>query len=115
MGASAVFLGAELERAYAEILGGRVNGGFSDGGKDIVFADDEIPALQVKLSVPLALRFLKESLRRHAFIPLCVGEPGSRHEILSSIRAYGGWVGYDIPNRGEVLDGISRVKALCGA
>ncbi|MBU6427265.1 hypothetical protein KGQ27_03470 [Patescibacteria group bacterium] len=115
MGASAVWRGTELENAYADILGGRMNGGFNDHGKDIVLADDEIPAVQVKSSLHFALEFLKESLKRRQFIPLCVGEPASRHEILTSLREYGAWVGYDIPNRGEVLDGIVRVKELCGA
>jgi|SRR3989344_8353114 len=115
MSASAIFRGAELEDAYAEILGGRLSGGFNDHGKDIVLADDEMPAVQVKSSIHFALAFLKESLRRRQFIPLCVGEPASRHEILTSLREFGAWVGYDIPNRGEVLDGIARVKELCGA
>ncbi len=115
MSASAVFLGAELERAYAEILGGRMNGGFTDGGRDILLDEEGISTVQVKSSVHFALGFLKESLRRREFIPLCVGEPASRQEILTSLRAYGAWVGYDIPNRGEVLDGICRVKELCGA
>jgi len=115
MSASAVFRGVELENAYAEILGGRMNGGFNDHGKDIILADEEFPSVQVKSSLHFAFAFLKESLRRRQFIPLCVGEPASRHEIITSLRECGAWVGYDIPNRGEVLDGIARVKELCGA
>ncbi len=109
------FVGAELEQAYAEVFGGKVVGGFSDGGLDVVTNDREVPAVQVKASVPFALAFLKESLRRRRFIPVCVGEPGGKEEMFHSLRASGGWVGHDIPRRGEILSGIARVRELIGA
>ena len=108
------FVGAELEEAYAEVFGGRVTGGFSDNGLDVATGDRSIPFVQVKSSVPFALAFLTESLRRRRFIPLCVGEPSGKEEMLSSLRTRGGWVGHDIPRRGEILEGIARVRALIG-
>ncbi len=107
------FIGAELERAYAEVLGGRVAGGFNDQGMDIVLNDESVPVIQVKSSVPYAMKFLTESVRRHQFIPICVGEPGRKDEVLATLKKFGGWVGYDIPRRGQILEGIRKVKTLC--
>ncbi|MDP3661612.1 MAG: hypothetical protein Q8R17_02070 [bacterium] len=108
------FVGAELEQAYAEVFGGAVNGGWSDGGKDVATNDSEIPAVQVKSSVPFALAFLKESLRRRRFIPICVGDPSGKEEMLHSLKKFGGYVGNDIPRRVEILEGIARVRELIG-
>jgi hypothetical protein len=107
-----IYLGAELEKSYAKILGGTVSGGFNDCGKDVVVHGTI--AVQVRSSVPFALKFLQESLRRRRFIPICVGEPGKKEEMLSTLAQFGGWVGYDIPRRQEVLEGIQRVRELCG-
>jgi hypothetical protein len=108
------FVGAELEQAYAEVFGGKVVGGFSDGGLDVVTNDKEIPTVQVKASVPFALAFLKESLRRRRFIPICIGEPSGKEEMLHTLKQFGGFVGRDIPRRGKVLEGIARVRELIG-
>ncbi|PJE73825.1 MAG: hypothetical protein COV01_03890 [Candidatus Taylorbacteria bacterium CG10_big_fil_rev_8_21_14_0_10_41_48] len=107
------FVGAELEHAYAEVFGGKVNGWFNDHGHDIILEDDEIPSVQVKSSVPFAFKFLKESLRRHRFIPICVGEPGDKEEMLTSLKQFGGFVGHNIPGRQEILRGIERVRNIC--
>lgn len=114
MTTSREFVGAELEQAYAKAFGGKVVGGFSDGGVDIATGDENIPAVQVKSSVPFALSFLKESIRRRHFIPVCVGEPSDKEEMLDTLKRFGGYVGRDIPRRGEILDGIARVRELCG-
>lgn len=106
------FVGAELEQAYAKVFGGTVNGGFKDCGKDIVL--NGTIAVQVKSSIPFALEFLNESLRRHRFMPICVGEPGEKEEMFSALAQFGGWVGHDIPERQKVLEGIQRVRELCG-
>jgi hypothetical protein len=108
------YLGAELEKSYAKILGGTVTGGLNDCGIDVVFYTDVKFAVQVRSSVPFALKFLQESIRRHRFIPICVGEPGGREEMLASLAQFGGWVGHEIPRRQEVLEGIRRVRELCG-
>lgn len=108
------FVGAELEEAYAEVFGGEVTGGFSDGGLDVATGDRSIPFVQVRSSVPFALAFLKESIRRRRFIPVCVGEPSGKEEMLHSLKRFGGHVGHDIPRRGEILEGIARVRELCG-
>jgi len=108
------FVGAELEKAYAEVFGGKVNGGFNDHGRDIILEDDEVSSVQVKSSVPFALKFLQESLRRQRFIPICVGEPGDKEEMLASLKQFGGFVGRDIPKRQEILRGIERVRNICG-
>ena len=108
------FIGAELERAYAEAFGGKVNGGFNDCGKDVVICDVTVTVVQVRSSFPFALEFMKESLRRHQFIPICVGEPGGREEMLKTLGQFGGWVGHNIPERQKILTGIQRVRELCG-
>lgn len=87
---SAAQVGAELEQAYARQLGWRVNGGFGDGGRDLVGPMGE--AIQVKSSVHHAIAFVRESLRRREFIPVVVGEPGERSEMLESIKKFGAWI-----------------------
>lgn len=109
------YRGAELEQAYAEVFGGEVMGGFSDGGCDVATGDNSVPFVQVKSTVPFALAFLKVSIQRRRFIPLCVGEPSGKEEILDSLKQFGGYVGRDIPKRGEILEGIARVRELIGA
>ncbi|KKU60242.1 MAG: hypothetical protein UX81_C0002G0039 [Parcubacteria group bacterium GW2011_GWA2_47_12] len=106
------FHGAELEQAYAKVIGGRMSGGFNDCGKDIVPDDSSIPRFQVKSSVHFAVKFLAESVRRFQFTPICIGEPGKRDEVADSLRENGGWVGRNIPRREEVLQGITKAKGL---
>lgn len=106
------FHGAELEEAYAKVIGGRVSGGFNDGGKDIVPDDSSVPRFQVKSSVHFAVKFLAESVRRLRFIPMCIGEPGARDEVVGSLRENGAWVGRNIPKRDEILQGIAKARAL---
>ena len=114
MATSKEFVGAELELAYAELVDGYVNGGFQDGGKDIIPNDKSIPAFQVKSSARRAIEFLARSIRFRRFIPVCVGEPPkTREELVACIRSRGCWVGYDVPKREEAYAGIELVRAKC--
>lgn len=107
------FIGAELEQWYAEILDGKVVGGFNDNGIDVIIDDKDIPAVQVKSSVRIAAKFLAEAERRRKFIPLCIGEPGTRDEILTSLKKFGVWVGYNISCRERTLKVAYGVKLHC--
>lgn len=111
-GVSSDFIGDELERAYAEILGGLKTGGEGDEGKDIINIE-EVGAVQVKSTFENARKFLAESLRRKRFIPLVIGQPGSKEEMIESIKRFGAWVGYDIPNREKDLENIAKVRDVC--
>ncbi len=112
---SAEFQGDDVEQAYAEVFGTKVIGGFNDKGKDIETGDKEIPFLQIKSSVEGAKSFLAESLKRKKFIPIAIGEPGTKEEMLATIKEYGGWIGKDEPDRKKILEGIAQIKILCGA
>ncbi len=105
------FVGRDLEEAYARIIGGVVSGGLRDGGKDIVPNDRSMPAFQVKSSWHFAKKFLATSLSFRRFIPICVGEPGSREEMVIALRESGAWVGRDIPQREEVMQKLVMAKA----
>jgi threonine dehydrogenase-like Zn-dependent dehydrogenase len=109
------FVGLELEMAYARVLGGRVVGGFDDRGLDVTTCDNSIPAVQVKSSIPLACKFLDESVRRHQFIPVCVGEPGTREAVLDSLRKFGAWIQFGIPGRDRALAEIAKVRMQCAS
>lgn len=106
-------LGEVQDEAYAEAFGAKITDGYSDHGKDLAIDDPETPAVQIRSSIEGAKFFLAESLRREEFIPICVGEPGSREEMLDSIRQFGAWIGRDIPGRNEVMKKIAIVRDLC--
>ena len=109
------FVGAELEHAYANVLGGRVIGGFNDGGLDVTTGDTVVPAVQVKSSIPIACKFLAESVKRRQFIPICIGEPGTRDDILTSLRKFGAWIENGIPGRDRALVEIGKIRMQCNA
>jgi hypothetical protein len=107
---SADFIGDEFESAYACAFGGTVNGGFNDHGKDVMIPG--FGGVQVKASVTGAKEFLKVSLQRKQFIPLCVGEPGAKAEMLQSLKEFGAWFGMEIPQRAQLLSGVAQVRAM---
>lgn len=104
------FVGDDYEAAYARVLNGRINGGFGDCGKDVVVPG--IGGVQVKASPAGAKEFLAISLRRNKFIPLCIGEPSTKEEVLSSLKRFGAWIGKEIPNRADLLAKISQVRTM---
>lgn len=109
------FVGAELEQAYAKVFGGRVIGGFNDHGLDVTTNDTTIPKVQVKSSIPIACKFLAKSEELGQFIPICIGEPGTREEILATLKQFGGWVENGLPGRQQALREICKIRSLCGA
>ncbi|OHA16784.1 MAG: hypothetical protein A3C79_00435 [Candidatus Taylorbacteria bacterium RIFCSPHIGHO2_02_FULL_45_28] len=108
MATTTKFVGDDYEAAYAKVLGGTVNGGLGDGGRDVIVP--EIGGVQVKASSAGAKEFLAVSLKRKQFIPLCVGEPSTKEEVLDSLKKFGAWVGKEIPNRAKLLAGISQIR-----
>ena len=108
----AEFVGSELENTYAELFGGTVNGGFNDGGADILTDEPGIPLFQVKSSWEAAMKFFAESARRGEFIPIVVGDPGqhTKFEIMESILENGGWVGIDVPDRERKIANIGKLR-----
>ena len=107
---SSDFIGNETEVAFAKVFDGVINGGFGDGGNDVIVPG--IGGVQVKSSVTGAKKFLVVSLQRKQFIPLCVGNPGTCDEMVASIKRFGAWVGSDIPGRQSLLEGIAQVRAM---
>ena len=105
------FVGQEFEEAYAKVFEGSIVGGFNDNGHDVAVAG--FGFVQVKASVKGLYSFLAESLKRKQFIPVCVGNPGRKNEMLLSLKEFGGWIGRDIPRRAEILLGIAKVRDLC--
>ncbi len=109
---SAEFRG-ELEKVYAKILGGRLVGGYRDGGTDVILDDNtELPFVQVKSSWPIAEEFLGESIRRNEFIPIVIGDPGqhTKDEIIACVVENGGFAGLDVPNPKRIVAGIKIVR-----
>lgn len=112
------FIGNDFEQAYAEVFHTNVEGGFRDGGKDIKTGIDDIPYIQVKASWDGAMHFLSKGLKfasdktrgRYVYIPICVGEPGTKEEIIESIKEYGGWIGKDVPQREENLLKLQKAR-----
>lgn len=111
----AQFLGNDVEQAYANVFGTEVVGGIGDGGLDVETGDKELPFIQIKSSLEGAKPFLKESLRRKKFIPIAIGEPGSKEEMIESLKKFGGWIGKDESEslRQKTLDAISQVRDFC--
>jgi hypothetical protein len=107
------FQGDDVEAAYAAIFGQGINGGFNDHGLDIPTGDTDIPFIQVKSSVVGAKTFLAKSLKMHQFIPIALGDPGAKEEMIESLKKFGGWVGPDIPDREKLLQGIAQVRQVC--
>src|SRR4051812_30496281 len=93
------YTGCDLENAYAKVLGGVVSGGLNDGGKDVILGDDQIKVVQIKSSLRDAIKFLSKSMKLRRFIPVCVGEPGSREEVLHSLKQFGAWIEKGLPQR----------------
>lgn len=108
-------VGDDTENAYAQAFGTRVIGGVDDGGLDVPTGDRDIPFIQVKSSVGGLTAFLARSLRRKQFIPVCVGEPGAREEMLQHLKEYGAWIGSDIQDRVKIFIAVQQVRYLCTA
>jgi hypothetical protein len=105
------FIGEDAEKAYAEIFkAGSPIGGHGDKGLDVPTGDQEIPLVQVKSSVKGAMDFFKESARRKNFIPICVGEPGGKEEMLATLKKFGAWIAKDIPDREKFFEQINTFK-----
>ena len=107
--------GDDTESAYAKAFGSRVIGGIGDGGLDVSTGDSDVPFVQIKSSVKGLQAFLAESLRRRQFIPVCVGEPGARDEMIRHLKEYGAWIGSDIQNRMRIATAVCRIRSLCAA
>lgn len=99
------FIGRDIEEAYAKVFGaGPPVGGFKDGGKDVPTGLRDMPFVQTKGSVWKAEEFIKKSKEFGKFIPICVGEPGTKEEIIESLRNFGVWLERDIPRRQKFLE-----------
>jgi hypothetical protein len=74
--------------------------------------------VQVKSSVTGMMSFLAVAIKfreqRRKFIPLCVGEPGAKEEMVGDLKRYGAWIGKEIPGRNELLPRVAQVRSLCG-
>jgi len=117
------FVGAELEKAWADFSGGVVIGGLGDRGRDVATKNSDIPTFQVKGHPALAEKFLLVSMKKREFIPIVVGEPprytketreSEWTKVRNIIRQFGGYVALDIPRRESFMGGIRRVRTLCG-
>lgn len=104
------FIGEDFERAYAKVFNAAITGGLRDGGRDL-----RIPGfgyVQIKASVRGGLKSLAKALEQHNFIPLCIGDPGPKEDMLSCLRVYGAWVGLEIADRMKVMEGVLAVRNL---
>ena len=110
-GMSSDSVGDEYEQAYQKILGASRVGGLNDHGTDLIVPG--FGPVQVKATPRNMLAFLTKSiaLGRGHFIALCVGEPGSREEVLESLRRFGAWIGREIPNREDLLKGTAKIRS----
>ncbi|OHA26885.1 MAG: hypothetical protein A3D52_01705 [Candidatus Taylorbacteria bacterium RIFCSPHIGHO2_02_FULL_44_36] len=105
------FVGEDAEQAYAEVFkAGPPRGGHGDKGLDVPTGDSEVPFVQVKSSIKGVMDFFRESTRRKEFIPICIGEPGEREEMLSTLKKFGAWIAKDIPDRENFFEQISTFK-----
>ncbi len=111
----AAMQGNELEGAYAKAFNGAVVGGIRDGGLDVLTGDSQVPYIQVKSSFTGLQTFLADSLRLKRFIPVCLGEPGKREEMVRHLLDFGIWVGSDIPGREKIINAVAQVRYLCNA
>ncbi len=107
------FIGRDAEEVYAKVFGGKIVGGVRDGGKDVSTNDPEIPIVQVKSSIDGAKVSVKKSVEFKRFIPIVVGEPGSREEMIESLKKFGAWIGYNIPDRDFYLTAIAKARNMC--
>ncbi|PIP58019.1 MAG: hypothetical protein COX02_02605 [Candidatus Vogelbacteria bacterium CG22_combo_CG10-13_8_21_14_all_37_9] len=107
------FLGQEQVKAYSQAFGAEIIDGYNDQGKDLKIDNPEIPAVQIKSSVEGVKKFLVESLKQGDFIPVCVGEPGTKDEMFASIKQFGAWIGQDIANRDKLFNSIAKIRDLC--
>jgi hypothetical protein len=113
MGVTKEFVGTELEEAYAKVMGWRVrNLGVNDCGKDLATDIPVMPFVQAKSSIPLAMKFLKESIRVHEFIPLVLGDPGKPDEVLDYLKRFGTWIGYEIPGREKLCKEVQQLRRI---
>lgn len=112
MGVTSDFVGTELEQAYAKVMGWRITGGVGDGGKDLATDTPAIPHVQAKSSVQGAMDFLKESARRRQFIPICIGDPGKPEEVVTWLKRFGTWVGYEIPGREQLSREVHQFRRV---
>jgi len=120
MATTKVFVGAELEKAWADFCHGVMIGGLNDGGYDIATRDVELPKFQVKGHPVMARKHLALSLKFQKFIPLTVGEPPrytseTREREWTKVRDIillnGGYVAADVPQRELLVEGVRRVRA----
>jgi len=107
--------GEELEGAYAREFHGVVIGGIRDGGLDVLTGDSRVPYVQIKSSFKGLQAFLADSLRFKRFIPVCLGEPGKREEMIEHLLEYGIWIGSDISDREKIKRAVNQVRYLCTA
>jgi predicted methyltransferase len=110
---SAETRGTNLERVYAELLGGKIVGGFDDGGLDIVLEDNpKVSIVQIKSSQAGAKDFLRESLKRMEFVPIIVGDPGKykKEEIIKSLSENGAWAGFDEEDREKFIASVKQIR-----
>ena len=73
----------------------------------------ETPAVQIKSSWEGAKDFFRESLHQEEFIPICVGEPGTKEEMSEALKSYGAWIGHEIPKREELMKKVALLRDLC--
>ena len=105
---------AALEAWYAEVLGGCRTGGYNDGGKDVKYPDGVERNLQVKPNEKWGVDHYRKALGLQVHpVPLAVGHPGTRPEMLSWLRKYEVWVGYNIPKRMWWLNRFLEAKTAC--
>lgn len=108
---NAKFYGDDVEQAYAKLFGTKpTNPDLDAKGLDIPTGNPEIPYVQVKSSLVGARKFFLESLKRKKFIPIVIGEPGTKEEVIESIKEFGGWVGKDEDGREKFLQNILGVR-----
>jgi len=102
-----------LEEAYAKVLGGILNGGFNDGGKDVLIFSEDFPnGLQVKSSIHFAQEHVTRGVKFRKFIPVAVGEPGTAEEIMDSIQRFGAWVEKGISGRDHFLECVAKARSM---
>jgi hypothetical protein len=122
-GHSAKFQGDDVEMAYVEVFGWKKASEYEDKdlGQDLITNNPEVPRTQAKSSIEIALKFLKESMRRSIregkskFVPLCIGDPGNDEKaVFESLRKFGVWIGSDVRcDRESFLKQVASWRELC--